>query len=279
MRPVRTQYGHQVGPFGRFLACPGYPECKFTKPLVVEMPGRCPKCGGRILKRPAATAIPTTAATSSPACDFMTWDVPVKDDCPVCGKTMFKKAGRGFNKPFCANPECANSCRRIKGLPPPQACRGRSGGGGAAGRLPPRRRKKPAAKKTAAKRRRLKDDSAEACGERRRPKSPPCVKPPEIRRKHEPSHCDRRGPGRRGMRLTAGPAGHPVVLREMKPGRRPPAHVTPYFASCAAQFFAWRAAGKRRGPFEGGAAAAGQSDPPLRRCHGCARRRCAGGGS
>ena len=35
------------GRFGRFLACPGYPECKFTKPLVVEMPGRCPKCGGR----------------------------------------------------------------------------------------------------------------------------------------------------------------------------------------------------------------------------------------
>ena len=38
----------------------------------------------------------------------MTWDVPVKDDCPVCGQTMFKKAGRGFNKPFCANPACSN---------------------------------------------------------------------------------------------------------------------------------------------------------------------------
>ena len=38
----------------------------------------------------------------------MTWDVPVKDDCPVCGHTMFKKAGKGFNKPFCANPECPN---------------------------------------------------------------------------------------------------------------------------------------------------------------------------
>ena len=41
-------------------------------------------------------------------CDFMTWDVPVKDDCPVCGHTMFKKAGRGFKKPFCINPECSN---------------------------------------------------------------------------------------------------------------------------------------------------------------------------
>ena len=38
----------------------------------------------------------------------MTWDVPVKDDCPVCGHTMFKKAGKGFRKPFCINPECAN---------------------------------------------------------------------------------------------------------------------------------------------------------------------------
>ena len=39
------------GRFGRFLACPGYPECTFTMPLVVEMPGRCPKCGGRLMKR------------------------------------------------------------------------------------------------------------------------------------------------------------------------------------------------------------------------------------
>ena len=44
----------------------------------------------------------------SARCDFMTWDVPVKDDCPVCGHTMFKKAGRGFKRPFCINPDCAN---------------------------------------------------------------------------------------------------------------------------------------------------------------------------
>ena len=41
-------------------------------------------------------------------CDFMRWDVPGKDDCPVCGQTMFKKAGRGFKKPFCINPACSN---------------------------------------------------------------------------------------------------------------------------------------------------------------------------
>jgi len=96
------------GRFGRFLACPGYPECKFTKPLVVEMPGRCPKCGGRILKKTSRNGYTYYGCDKFPACDFMTWDVPVKDDCPVCGHTMFKKAGKGFNKPFCANPECPN---------------------------------------------------------------------------------------------------------------------------------------------------------------------------
>ena len=107
------------GRFGRFLACPGYPECTFTKPLVVEMPGRCPKCGGRLMKRTGVSKKTgkqytyyccerLNAADESARCDFMTWDVPVKDDCPVCGHTMFKKAGKGFRKPFCINPECSS---------------------------------------------------------------------------------------------------------------------------------------------------------------------------
>ena len=96
------------GRFGRFLACPGYPECKFTKPLVVEMPGRCPKCGSRILKKTSRNGYTYYGCEKNPSCDFMTWDVPVKEDCPVCGHTLFKKAGRGYKKPFCINPECSN---------------------------------------------------------------------------------------------------------------------------------------------------------------------------
>ena len=107
------------GRFGRFLACPGYPECSFTMPLVVEMPGRCPKCGGRLMKRTGTSKKTNKQYTyyccehmnsrdESAKCDFMTWDVPVKDDCPVCGQTMFKKAGRGFKRPFCINPACSN---------------------------------------------------------------------------------------------------------------------------------------------------------------------------
>ena len=107
------------GRFGRFLACPGYPECNFTMPLVVEMPGRCPKCGGRLLKRTGTSKKTNKQYTyyccehlnskdESKRCDFMTWDVPVKDNCPVCGWTMFKKAGRGAKKPFCINEACSN---------------------------------------------------------------------------------------------------------------------------------------------------------------------------
>ena len=107
------------GRFGRFLACPGYPECEFTMPLVVEMPGRCPKCGGRLMKRTGNSKKTKkqytyyccehlTSRDEKTKCDFMTWDVPVQDDCPLCGHTLFKKAGRGRQKPFCINPECAD---------------------------------------------------------------------------------------------------------------------------------------------------------------------------
>ena len=101
------------GRFGRFLACPGYPECTFTKPLVIEMPGKCPKCGSRILKKTSKKGYTyygceRNKVVKGEPCDFMTWDVPVKDNCPVCGKTMFKLSGRGFKKPFCINESCSN---------------------------------------------------------------------------------------------------------------------------------------------------------------------------
>lgn len=107
------------GRFGRFLACPGYPECTFTKPLVVEMPGRCPKCGGRLMKRTGVSKKNNKPYTyyacefrssrdPEKACDFTTFDVPTKDDCPACGQTMFKKSGKGYKRPYCINPDCEN---------------------------------------------------------------------------------------------------------------------------------------------------------------------------
>ncbi len=98
----------KVGRFGKFLACPGFPECKNTKPIVEKMPGRCPKCGSTILKRKSKRGFAYYGCERGAECGFMTWDVPTAEDCPKCGQTMFKKSGRGRMKPFCINEACEN---------------------------------------------------------------------------------------------------------------------------------------------------------------------------
>ena len=101
------------GRFGRFLACPGWPDCPHTQPLVIEMPGKCPLCGGKILKKTSKKGYAYYGCENNrnkdeaAKCDFMTWDVPVKENCPECGQTLFKKSGKGFKKPFCINEKCA----------------------------------------------------------------------------------------------------------------------------------------------------------------------------
>ncbi len=96
----------KVGRFGKFLACPGYPECKFTKPIVERMPGRCPKCGSGMLKKKSKKGYAYYACEKGAECGFMSWDVPTAEDCPKCGQTMFKKSGKGRMKPFCINESC-----------------------------------------------------------------------------------------------------------------------------------------------------------------------------
>ena len=97
----------KTGRFGKFLACPGYPECKSTKPLVERMPGRCPKCGSGLLKRKSKKGYAYYACERGAECGFMTWDVPTAEDCPECGQTLFKKSGKGRMKPFCINEKCS----------------------------------------------------------------------------------------------------------------------------------------------------------------------------
>ena len=98
----------KMGRFGKFLACPGFPECKNAKPLVERMPGRCPKCGSGMLKRKSKKGYAFYACEKGMDCGFMSWDVPTAEDCPECGMTMFKKSGKGRMKPFCINEACPN---------------------------------------------------------------------------------------------------------------------------------------------------------------------------
>ncbi len=96
----------KLGRFGKFLACPGWPECTNTKPIVERMPGRCPKCGSGILKRKSKRGFAYYSCERGNDCGFMTWDVPTAQDCGICGQTLFKKSGRGRMKPFCINEDC-----------------------------------------------------------------------------------------------------------------------------------------------------------------------------
>ncbi len=96
----------RVGRFGRYMACEGYPDsCKNTRPLSEETPGLCPLCGAKILKKKSKRGFSYFGCEKAPSCSFITWDTPVQDACPTCGKTLFKN--RTLKVPFCENPACA----------------------------------------------------------------------------------------------------------------------------------------------------------------------------
>ncbi len=81
------------GRFGKFLACSGYPACKTTKAITVECKGTCPVCGGKMLERKSKRGYKYFGCEKYPECTFMTWNEPLADVCPKCGKTLFKKRG------------------------------------------------------------------------------------------------------------------------------------------------------------------------------------------
>ncbi|MEG2174406.1 MAG: type I DNA topoisomerase [Oscillospiraceae bacterium] len=82
----------KMGRFGKFLACPGFPECKNTKRIVQETGGICPLCGARVLAKKSKAGKGYYGCENSPkTCAFMTWDKPVTERCPKCGTTLFRK--------------------------------------------------------------------------------------------------------------------------------------------------------------------------------------------
>ncbi len=97
---------YKMGRFGKFLACPGFPECRNAKPIVKETGVDCPKCGKKILEKKSKTGKIYYGCEDNPKCDFMIWDAPVKGEkCPECGNILVKKKGKRAGI-FCANPEC-----------------------------------------------------------------------------------------------------------------------------------------------------------------------------
>lgn len=95
----------KIGPYGKFLGCQGFPECKNTKRIVNETGGSCPICGGKMLAKKSKKGKPFYGCENFKDCNFMTWDVPVSEKCPQCGSTLFKKAGKK-GKVFCLKENC-----------------------------------------------------------------------------------------------------------------------------------------------------------------------------
>lgn len=98
----------KVGRFGKFLACPGYPECKNTKPYFKETNATCPKCGGKVILRKSKKGKTFYGCEKWPECDFATWDTPTDEKCPQCGKSLFRKSffGKGSGVLHCLDENC-----------------------------------------------------------------------------------------------------------------------------------------------------------------------------
>lgn len=94
------------GRFGKFLACPGYPECKNTKAIVDELDVKCPKCDGNLVKRRSKKGRYFYGCSNYPKCDFVSWDEPVKEKCPQCKGIMVIKRTKKENKIKCINKDC-----------------------------------------------------------------------------------------------------------------------------------------------------------------------------
>ena len=92
----------KYGPHGRFLACPGFPECRNTKPYFEKVGVACPKCGKDIVLKKTKKGRKYYGCIGNPECDFMVWQKPSAEKCPQCGSIMLEKG----NKLVCYNEEC-----------------------------------------------------------------------------------------------------------------------------------------------------------------------------
>lgn len=91
--------------YGKFLACPGFPDCKNTKKIVTESDGNCPRCGKKMLLKKSKKGRSFYGCEGFPDCSFMTWNVPTKELCPNCGKSLFIKGGKS-GRLVCENEGC-----------------------------------------------------------------------------------------------------------------------------------------------------------------------------
>ena len=100
---------YKQGKFGKFLACPGFPECRNTKAIVQTIDAKCPKCGGEVAVRKSKKGVVFYTCQNAPECDFISWSEPTNEKCPNCGSSMMRSRafrGKGPMTYKCFNEEC-----------------------------------------------------------------------------------------------------------------------------------------------------------------------------
>ena len=102
-----AQMVYRVGRFGKFLACPNFPECRNTKPILTYIQAKCPTCGGRLLEKTSRKTRTFYGCEHYPECDFVSWEMPVDQRCEKCGSYMtLKRSRKGETWYLCSNETC-----------------------------------------------------------------------------------------------------------------------------------------------------------------------------
>ncbi len=102
----------KLGRFGKFLACPGFPECRNAKPILVDTGVKCPKCEARIVARKSQKGKKYFSCENAPKCDFILWDEPITTPCPSCGGIMTRKYLKRGSLTVCSNAECETNKKK-----------------------------------------------------------------------------------------------------------------------------------------------------------------------
>ncbi len=101
---------YKMGKYGRFLACPNFPECRNTKPILNYIQAACPKCGKRLLEKNSRKNRRFYGCEGYPECDFVSWERPAPEKCPKCGQYMIEKMNnRGELLYLCTNENCRHT--------------------------------------------------------------------------------------------------------------------------------------------------------------------------
>ena len=102
-----AQMVYRVGRYGKFLACPNFPECRNTKPVLNYIDAKCPQCGGRLLEKTSRKNRKFYGCEHYPECDFVSWEMPVDEKCEKCGSYMtLKRSRKGETWHLCSNEKC-----------------------------------------------------------------------------------------------------------------------------------------------------------------------------